>query len=136
VPPSEYGQWKRRLLLACGLVEHPAVALAVLPSEVSAHARRLWPSIELLINVRVLGGTPATDPLPLTRRFLRRWVPMSERSVRAAMEELEAKGFVVRAGMHVPEHGRPMNLWLPRALDATGWSLTPEVTAGGRSSGD
>ena len=111
---SEYGVWKRRLLLESGLVPHPAVALAVLPVDAGVHARELWPSIELLIQARLLGGTPADAPLPLTRRFLRRWVPMGERPVRTAMEELIALEFVTLADTHVPNRGWPMNLWCVR----------------------
>ena len=115
-----YGQWKRRLLLECGVVPRPAVSLAPLPGELGVHARRIWPLIELLIQVRVLGGTAAHDPLPLTRRFLRRWVPMGERPVRAAMEDLEAHEFVMRAGTYPMKGIRPMNLWVVRLFNASG----------------
>lgn len=76
--------------------------------------------IELLIQVRVLGGTAAHDPLPLTRRFLRRWVPMGERHVRAAMEDLEGHEFVMRAGTYPVKGIRPMNLWVVRLLNPPG----------------
>jgi hypothetical protein len=114
---SEYGLWKRRLLLDGGFIQHPAVALAVLPTGAGSHTRRLWPAIELLICARLLGGTPVDDPLPLARRFLRRWVPMGERSVRTAMEELEALEFVILVGTHVPEGGRSTNLWRVRGWE-------------------
>jgi len=117
LPRPEFVQWKRRLLRECGVVSRPAVSLAVLPGEVSPHARCLWPLIELLIHVRLLGGTSPHDPLPLTRRFLRRWVPMSEGAVRAAMEELEALEFVMRAGTYPVKGMRPLNLWLVRVRD-------------------
>lgn len=126
----EYGQWKRRLLLECGVVPRPTVSLAALPGDLCAHAHRLWPLIELLIQVRVLGGTAAHDALPLTRRFLRRWVPMGERPVRAAMEDLEAHEFVMRVGTYPVKGIRPMNLWVVRLLDASGPSDLPPAGFG------
>ena len=127
---SEQGVWKRRLLLDSGFVPHPAVALAELPLEAGVRARELWPSIELLIQARLLGGTPAEAPLPLTRRFLRRWVPMGETPVRTAMEELIALEFVTRAGRHIPNRGRPMNLWCVRLEGEAGVNQMPELPPG------
>lgn len=86
--------------------------------------------IELLIQVRVLGGTAAHDPLPLTRRFLRRWVPMGERHVRAAMEDLEGHEFVMRAGTYPVKGIRPMNLWVVRLLNPPGPSDIPPAGVG------
>ena len=42
------------------------------PAEAIPAAGQLWPSVELLVRCRVLGGDPVR-PLPLTRRFLRVW---------------------------------------------------------------
>jgi hypothetical protein len=121
----EFVQWKRRGLLDSGAVPRPPVLLPALPDELSVHAHRVWPQIELLLQVRVLGGTPARDPLPLTRRFLRRWVPMREGQVRTAMEELEAREFVMKAGTYPTKGTRPMNLWVVRLLDPDASVLPP-----------
>jgi hypothetical protein len=130
----EYGLWKRRLLIHSGLVQPPDVALAVLPGGAGDQARQLWPSIALVIQARVLGGTPADDPLPLTRRFLRRWVPMGEGSVRTAMEELEALDYLIRAGIYRPKGGLPTILWQVRAGEAA-VSLTLELPPAGETRG-
>ena len=127
----EYGHWKRRLLLDSGAVQRPTGGLAALPADAGDHARRLWPSIELLIQVRLLGGDSVDDPLPLTRRFLRTWVPMGETPVRAAMEELEALGLVIRDGTYCANGGRRMNLWRVAKDEAVVSS-----TAGGRRTAD
>jgi len=112
LPRSEFVVWKRRLLLDGGFVERPVVSLAALPEDASRPARQLWSSIELLVQARLLGGTPAHDPLPLSRRFLRRWVPMGEGSVRTAMEKLQAIRFVTPAGVYEGSNGRrPTKLW-------------------------
>ena len=110
----ERGVWKRRLLIDAGLVEPPPVVLARLPEEACTATRELWPQIQLLVQARVLGGMPATDPFPLSRRFLRGWARMSERAVREAMEELEWLGYVERAGTYPARRGVPGLTWRVR----------------------
>lgn len=113
--PSEYGVLKRRLLLDAGVINHPLVPMAVLPVSAGLHTHRLWAAIELLVQARLLGGTSIHEPLPLTRRFLRWWVPMGEGSVRAAMEELKTLEFVVPTSdfdSAIMKSGhRPLKLW-------------------------
>jgi hypothetical protein len=105
--------------------------LAALPQSAGLHTRLLWPSVELLAKARLLGGSAVEDPLPLTRR----WVPMGETPVRAAMEELEALGHVTRAGSYVPLNGLRTILWQLRLdSDAGRASSGSTVSAPGRES--
>jgi hypothetical protein len=110
----ELGNWTRRLLIEGGFVGRPPVALAGLPDGAGAATRELWPAIELLVHARVLGGTPASEPLPLSRRFLQRWARMTEARVRAAMEELESLGYVQREREEALANGRRLILWSVR----------------------
>lgn len=109
---GELPRWKRRALLEAGVVGIPDVQLAALPEDTLAATRAVYAGIELLVRVRVLGGELAGDPVPLSRPFLCRWVPASERAVRTGMEELERLGHIHRAGVHVKSGGRrPLRLW-------------------------
>jgi hypothetical protein len=106
---TELPTWKRRALDEAGCVSLPAVTLAALPEDAPDVTSELWAAIGLLLRAR---GGPATDPLPLARRFLRRWVPQSERAVRRGMEYLEEKRLIWRVAYHVQPGGtRPTTLW-------------------------
>jgi hypothetical protein len=107
-----FPRWKRLALLESGLVGVPNVSLAQLPTEASDSTHVLWEAIELLIRVRVLGGESASDSLPLSRPFLCRWTPLSERATRSGMESLERWELIRRAGAHTKTGGRrPLTLW-------------------------
>ena len=95
-----------------GLVGVPHVSLAPLPAEASDSTQVLWEAIELLIRVRVLGGERATDALPLSRPFLCRWTPLSERATRSGMESLERWELIRRVGAYTKTGGRrSLTLW-------------------------
>lgn len=125
---AEFPCWKRRALLEAGSISLPAVTLAPLPEEATEETSELWTAIALLLRVR---GEPATEPLPLTRRFLRRWVPQSEWVVRQGMEYLEKKRLVWRVANYLRPGGvRPTTLWrveLERPSDARSRSNTRAI---------
>jgi hypothetical protein len=107
-----FPRWKRRALLEAGLVGTPPVALAELPCDISEPVCLMWDAVELLVRVRVLGGERARDALPLSRRFMCRWAPLSDRSTRTAMETLERRDFIWRVSRWAKSGGqRPLTLW-------------------------
>ena len=110
--PGAFPRWKRRALMEAGILGVPLVSLAPLPSEASDSTQVLWEAIELLIRVRVLGGERARDALPLSRPFLCRWTPLSERATRSGMESLERWELIRRVGTYTKSGGRrPLTLW-------------------------
>jgi hypothetical protein len=97
---GEFPRWKRRALIESGRLAAPNVTLESLAPSAPESAHRLWTAIATLVRVRAAGGEKPTDPLPLSRPFLRRWTPASDSQVRRAMEWLEQHHYIERVGRH------------------------------------
>src|SRR6185312_5099030 len=98
-----------------------------LPAGVSPLARRLAAGFVLLAELRAV--EPGDDPLPYTAAFAAAWcgVEHSPATVKRAMAELRASGWLVPAGPSAPGVGLP---YLPPAGvggDAHTWIVADRV---------